>query len=253
MGAVPCPEGPGWPGVGWEGAGGASGSPPPQARSSASIPPWGRMETRIRAGGLNMGAWLLLAVALGDPVAIPASEALASYRIGRFEVSIAQFEAFAAGGGYANPVHWSEPGRAWLQTHPEGAGAVVRAAGRSPDHPVVGVNRFEAEAYCASQSEPYPWGEGVEREVRWFAEGKYGRIESVATAPVESGAENASPFGLVHGAGNVWEWTADTVGGSGSLRGGSFMNLPSYCTCRHEERARVEEARLTAGFRCAWP
>ncbi len=229
------------------------------------------METRIRAGGLNMGAWLLLAVALGDPVAIPASEALASYRIGRFEVSIAQFEAFAAGGGYANPVHWSEPGRAWLQTHPEGAGAVVRAAGRSPDHPVVGVNRFEAEAYCASQggrlptgeewgravcasqSEPYPWGEGVEREVRWFAEGKYGRIESVATAPVESGAENASPFGLVHGAGNVWEWTADTVGGSGSLRGGSFMNLPSYCTCRHEERARVEEARLTAGFRCAWP
>jgi formylglycine-generating enzyme required for sulfatase activity len=229
------------------------------------------METRIRAGGLNMGAWLLLAVALGDPVAIPASEALASYRIDRFEVSIAQFEAFADGGGYANPERWTEAGRAWLQTHPEGAGALVRAAGRSSGHPVVGVTRFEAEAYCASQGGrlptgeewgravcaagggPYPWGEGVKREVRWFAEGKYGRIESVATAPVESGPENASPFGLVHGAGNVWEWTADSFGESGSLRGGSFMNLPSYCTCRHEERVRVDEARLTAGFRCAWP
>ncbi len=218
-----------------------------------------------------MVAWLLVAVALGDPVAIPATDSLASYRIDRFEVSVAQFEAFAAGGGYANPAHWSEAGRVWLQTHPNGAGARVRLSGRSSDHPVVGVTRFEAEAYCAAQGGrlptgaewgqavcapgggPYPWGDGVDREVRWFAEGKYGRLESVATASVESGAENASPFGLVHGAGNVWEWTSDSLGNSGTLRGGSFMNLPSYCTCRHEERARVEEARLTVGFRCAWP
>jgi len=217
-----------------------------------------------------MGIWLLIAAALGDPVAILASEAEESYRIGRYEVSIDQFEAFVKAGGYETASHWSEAGRAWLQSNPGGEGAALRRSDREGDHPVVAVTRFEAEAYCAAQggrlpsgtewaramcagNGPYPWGEGADRNARWFAEGKYGRVGSVATDPVKSGIENASPMGLVHGAGNVWEWTSDNRGEWGMLRGGSYMNLPSYCTCTRGEWARPGDARLTAGFRCAWP
>jgi hypothetical protein len=34
--------------------------------------------------------------------------------IGRFPVTNAEFSAFVAAGGYANPAFWSEGGRAWL-------------------------------------------------------------------------------------------------------------------------------------------
>lgn len=217
-----------------------------------------------------MGIWLLIAAAMGDPVTIPVSGAEESYRIDRIEVSVDQFEAFVESGGFDNLSNWSDAGKAWLQSNPAGQGAEARRSARDGSHPVVAVTRFEAEAYCAAQGGrlptgeqwaravcaeggPYPWGAGVEREVQWFAEGKYGQVERVATQPVESGVENASPLGLVHGAGNVWEWTSDERGaGWGTLRGGSYMNLPSYCTCDREEWARPDEARLTAGFRCAW-
>ena len=216
-----------------------------------------------------MLGWLMLAVAQGDPVDIPATEGLASYRIDRGEVSVSDFEGFVSAGGYLKRDFWSEQGWAWIQENKNGAGAQARLSGRKGDHPVVAVSFFEAEAYCRSKggklpsaaqwenavcgsNGPYPWGEGTDREVSWFAEGKYGRVESVSTWPVHSGEANASPHGLLHGAGNVWEWTQANVGDWVVLRGGSFSNLPSYCTCKQVELAKPGESRLTAGFRCAW-
>ncbi len=217
-----------------------------------------------------MIGWVMLAVARGNPVDIPATDSVASYRIDRTEVSVSDFEEFFADAGYSTRAFWSDDGWTWAQRHPLGAGAEARASGREGDHPVVAVTFFEAQAYCrfkggdlptAAQWEgavcggkkPYPWGTGTDRKVSWFAEGKYGRITGVSTWPVDSGEENASLHGLLHGAGNVWEWTQERVGGWVGLRGGSFSNLPSYCTCNHTELALPDEARLTAGFRCAWP
>jgi len=217
-----------------------------------------------------MLGWLMLALAHGDALDIPATDGLASYRIDRGEVSVSEFESFVTAGGYLAREYWSEDGWDWIQENKAGAGVLARSSNRAGDHPVVAVTLYEAEAYCRSKGGslpsaaqwqqavcgakgPYPWGEGIDRKVAWFAEGKYGKIESVTTWPVHSGEDNASPHGLLHGAGNVWEWTQEQVGDWWVLRGGSFSNLPSYCTCTHKELATPADSRLTTGFRCVWP
>ena len=200
------------------------------------------------------------------------------------EVSIDAFEAFAAV-GYQDPTLWSEAGGTWLADHQGGAGAELRAAGREGGHPVVAVTWYEADAYCRWRggrlpTEPewelgacgghsdgvYPWGPTTPSGPVWYEGGKAGHVASVATQPVDQSADTTrSPYGLHHVIGNVWEWTADWYHRDPeeqpvepeeqrwkTLRGGSFMNLPSYCTCTHREPAAPTKVSLTAGFRCAY-
>lgn len=217
------------------------------------------------------------------------------------EVDILRFERFVRE-GWDQDDRWSTEGLKWRETHPEGSGAETRASGRSPDHPVVAVTWYEADAFCrwsggrlpgeaeweyaacGGSDTRYPWGdEEPDSSARglqalepsssapvWYNEGKYGMVPGVASRPVHVQDERLrSPFGLLHVTGNVWEWTRDRydsagyeTGGKGQvrvamspwrvLRGGSYENLPSYCTCTHREPARPEEPRLTAGFRCVY-
>lgn len=183
------------------------------------------------------------------------------------EVSIAAYEAFAAV-GYADAKWWSAEGWRWAQAHPAGAGAAVRASGRTGDHPVVAVTFHEADAYCrwkgqrlptgaeweaaACNGGRYPWGDDENPAAVWYQEGHHGQVESVKTKPVTE-SPLPSHAGLLHAAGNVWEWTQDAfdpVGKWRTLRGGSYANLPSYCTCAHKEPAGPDDVRLTVGFRC---
>lgn len=224
-----------------------------------------------------------------EPDAPPQQVTLRAYRIAPTEVTIDQFVAFKTAGGFDTPRWWSEDGRAWLAQHPDGAGDAARAAGRAGSHPVVAVTFFEAEAYCASvggrlpteaeweraacgtDGRRFPWGESDSEAARWYAGGKFGNINQVDTAPAAEQDESLhSPDGLLHMAGNVWEWTTDRYhavdwGGASdenpratpdtpwhTLRGGSYMNLPSYCSCQHREPARPERTALTIGFRCVW-
>lgn len=213
---------------------------------------------------------------------------LAAYRIDRTEVTVTAFEAFAAE-GYADPSLWSAAGQAWLTAHPKGAGATHRAAGRSGDHPVVAVTWYEAEAYCrwkggalpteaqwehaacGQGGQRYPWGDSIDVDAVWYQGGKTGHIQEVHTAAVDTQAEELrSPCGALHMIGNAWEWTADgyhrdinafAEGGVAAgttptwrtVRGGSFMNLPSYATCTHREPAEPDRYTYTIGFRCVYP
>ncbi len=225
------------------------------------------------------------------PDAPPRDVTLSAYRIDRTEVTIAAFEAFMAG-PVAERDHWSEAGWAWHQAHPQGAGADLRAADRSADHPVVAVTWFEADAYCRSVGghlpteaqwehaacgggdQRYAWGDSEEVSASWYSGGKFGHIQAVHTvAATDQDPSLASPFGLLHTSGNVWEWTADHYHRQGYepagqattdpasaqetpwrvLRGGSFMNLPSYCRCTHREPAMPDRVAFTTGFRCAYP
>ncbi len=222
----------------------------------------------------------------------PREVRVSAFSIDRAEVSIAAFEAFTAAGGYADPAQWSDEGRAWLATHPEGAGARLRQAGRDSDHPVVAVTWYEADAYCrwrggalpteaqweraacGEGERRFPWGDSEETvSVAWYTGGKLGHITTIRTVPVDAADDSeVGPFGLLHAAGNVWEWTADSYRADAwqegetatdpvvsatspwhTLRGGSYMNLPSYCTCAHREPARPDRVAFTTGFRCAYP
>lgn len=215
---------------------------------------------------------------------------LQAYRIDTTEVTLADYEAFAAAGGYRTPSLWSADGAAWLSAHPEGAGSTVRSSGRADDHPVVAVTWYEADAYCrwkggslpteaqweyascGGRGTRYAWGDADSVEAAWFTEGKTGQLTSVHTRAVaEQDPRAAAPNGLRHTAGNVWEWTADSYHSRyyaespatdprndaatpwRTVRGGGFDNLPSYCTCTHREPALPDEPRLTIGFRCAYP
>jgi iron(II)-dependent oxidoreductase len=216
---------------------------------------------------------LALLLGLGEKVLIPATSDTPTYRIDRTEVSIADYEAFEADGAYSEKRHWSAAGLAWREKNPEGAGAAHRRSKRSSDHPVVAISFFEAEAYCAWSGgnlptnaqwsgavctpSPFPWGASQQVPAAWFNEGKHGRITQVVTQSVnESHSSVAGPKGLLHGAGNVWEWTRDlAVEGQAfrTLRGGSYANLPSYCRCDARSPALPSDTRLTTGIRCVYP
>jgi formylglycine-generating enzyme required for sulfatase activity len=214
---------------------------------------------------------------------------LSPYRIDLTEVSIQEFEKFVAT-GWDQDDSWTPEGLQWRTDHPEGAGATHRRAGRDEDHPVVAVSWFEADAYCRWKGGHLPteaqweqaacrgqkegrfaWGDDEMVEAPWYSAGKYGHLQSVLTKSVADAPETQqTQDGLYHTTGNVWEWTSDwyhaqhyQTGGiqdpkgpdSGTwktLRGGSFMNLPSYCTCTHREPAHPTRVAYTTGFRCAY-
>ncbi len=213
---------------------------------------------------------------------------LSAYRIDRSEVSVGAFERFVAE-GWQDEQWWTADGLSWRAAHPDGAGAATRRSERGDEHPVVAVSWYEASAYCAwaggrlpteaeweraachGDGERFPWGDDEPEGPAWFTGGKLRAVQGVITQPADQQDPSlSSPVGLLHAAGNVWEWTADGyrsdayAGGDAEdpvgahdtpwrvLRGGSYMNLPSYCSCRHREPARPEQQRLTAGFRCAY-
>lgn len=206
-----------------------------------------------------------------------------AFSLDRHEVTIDAYEAFVASSAWSDPQYWTAEGLAWKRAHPGGLGPKLRASGRSGDHPVVGVSWYEADAYCRSrgqqlpresqwerachtEGERFPWGDEENFVANWYGGGKGGQVSGVMThSALVSDAAILSREGALHLAGNVWEWTADWYGaysaeterpagpGAGSwkvVRGGSYMNLASYCTCSHREPVRPEEMRLTIGFRC---
>lgn len=214
---------------------------------------------------------------------------LKPYRIDLTEVSVREFEQFVANGWHID-THWTPEGLAWRTQNPEGAGSIHRKAGRGDNHPVVAVTWYEADAYChwkggrlpteaeweqaacnGQQEGRFAWGDDEMVEAPWYSAGKYGHLQSVLTERVDDAPDTQrTNDGLYHTTGNVWEWTADwyhatyyqngehnnptgpETGTWKTLRGGSFMNLPSYCTCTHREPARPTRVAYTTGFRCVY-
>ena len=214
---------------------------------------------------------------------------LSPFAIDLTEVSIQDFERFVKEGWYTDS-HWSPEGLAWRTQNPSGAGLTYRTADRSENHPVVAVTWYEADAFCrwnggrlpteaeweytacrGQQDGRFAWGDDEMVEAPWYSAGKYGHLQKVLTEVVDDAPEaQRTKDGLYHTTGNVWEWTADwyhaqyyaqnetdnpkgpDTGTWKTLRGGSFMNLPSYCTCTHREPARPTRVAFTTGFRCAY-
>jgi len=190
---------------------------------------------------------------------------LGAYWIDRTEVTNAMFQRFVAATGH-------DAGSAWRD----------RASGK-PDHPVGGVNWFDAKAYCrwAGRSLPteaewekaargtdgrkHPWGNEEPDESRCNRD-----MQEGGTTPVgKYSPKGDSPYGAADMIGNVWEWVADWYDsgyyagaprenppgpGSGTsrvLRGGSWLSYDGNVRAANRDRGSPGYRFHSFGFRCA--
>lgn len=138
-----------------------------------------------------------------------------AFQIGRNPVTNAEYYLFVWSTGYRVPKEWSG----------------FRFAEGTENHPVIGVSKNDAQAYCDWLNEVlgadyrmpteaewesaarggddrlYPWGDEFDPwRCNTLESGKRG------TTPVgEYSPSGDSPFGVVDMAGNVWEWTTSVL------------------------------------------
>lgn len=226
-----------------------------------------------------------------------------AFAIARAPVTNAEFAEFVDAGGYRRREFWSEAGWAWREragaSRPvywlpdTGDGFRLRRFDETvrlpPDEPVIHVNWFEANAWCAwagrrlpteieweaaALGEPegdrlaatkrtYPWGETP-------PEPRHANLDGGSLGCIEVGAlaDGDSAFGCRQMLGNVWEWTADTFAPFPAfradayrdysesqfhrtkvLRGGAWATRSRILTGRYRNFFGPERHDIMAGFR----
>ncbi len=237
------------------------GYPPPQlAATHDKLSPAGarpiRGDAEIPGGTFQLGAapgapFTFDNEKWAHPVEVPA------FRIARVPVTNSEFADFVRDRGYLRRELWSHQGWTWRAKtgaeHPDywmraGSGWLRRnfdsLVPLEPDHPVVHVNWYEAEAYCnwagrrlpteaewemAASAEPtsdgrgitdrkrrYPWGDEAPTPERANLDSRFR-----GCADVGAFAAGDSAFGCRQMAGNVWEWTSS-----------AFYPFPGYIVDR---------------------
>ena len=202
------------------------------------------------------------------------------FMIDVYPVTNQQFEKFIEAGGYKEDQYWSHQGRKWRDkeriTKPkfwnrrrriETTSIVLRRKWILPEHPVVGVCYYEAEAYAnwadkrlateleweraarGSDGRLYSWGNYFNKE-RCNTEG----CGIGKTTKVTRFTNGKSPTGCYDMVGNVWEWTASLYNKEEEprvLRGGSWEDNRIFARCANRNRNNPDFRSNTIGFRCA--
>ncbi len=152
-----------------------------------------------------------------------------------------------------------------------------------PEHPVVGVSWVDADRYCrwagmrlptdaewelaagGTDGRRYPWG----NEPHTCELAVYAHCPPHSTVPVDSYPRGASPYGVLHMAGNAWEWVWDWWSSGYYRRSprqdpmgperGRMRSIRGGCWNRSHVHLRVEDRdsgvlglrNNHVGFRCA--
>ncbi len=162
------------------------------------------------------------------------------FRIARYPVTCGEYLAFVEGGGYEEPEHWSERGRDWLTGtdhhaplhwhQVDGTWHRRDVRGSVPveavaDEILCHVSFFEAEAYASWLGVRLPTEAEWEKAARWnpdhgvtgrnpwgdpAADTQRANIDHLSWGPSRIGShpDGASPLGVEHMIGDVWEWTS---------------------------------------------
>lgn len=215
---------------------------------------------------------------------------LSAYSIDRWPVTVASYAQFIDAGGYEDPRYWSSRGWYWREREaierPRFWGEDEWAAYLVPNHPVVGVSVYEAEAYAAfrgarlptdaewekacrgTDGRCHPWGDA------WIedAAGQRG-VGPRGTVPIGSFPKGRSIYGVGDLVGCVWQWCADVADENAEpaendpfvdpedyeedekrvTRGGAWNTLAWSVNCT-SRNAYPPTARFSnLGFRCVVP
>lgn len=206
----------------------------------------------------------------------PTTVRVASFRIDRHEVTNAQYRAFLDFVRSSNDTAFAHEKQPRIKDHTSKFSA--DEAFNRDDQPVVGVDWFDAYAYCrwvggrlpsgdewefaarGTTKRLYPWGDLFRAANCVGSEG-----DADAPAAADSSPEGASMFGVLHLAGNAEEWTSeDKEGGNGEqkiLRGGEWSQACEISGVSYTRRvsAPVDYPSRSGGtsrgsevgFRCA--
>ena len=172
----------------------------------------------------------------------------APFKIDRHPITNADYETFVKATGHRPPLYWT--------------GLV------SPkpllDHPVVGVDYYDALAYARWRGKDLPYEDEWERAARgtdgrvypWGNDQEYSgantaRVGLKMTVPTDLHPENVAPDGCRDMVGNAWELTHSPAPGGGVVvRGGSWYDFALYAKTHFRFASRPDARNGTIGFRC---
>ena len=89
------------------------------------------------------------------------------YRISRYQVTNAQYQAFVEADGYRDEQFWTEDGWRWRQSEDADSPRDFGPLFQAPNHPRVGVSWYEAVAYCSWLSERLGYTVRLPSEAEW--------------------------------------------------------------------------------------
>ena len=208
---------------------------------------------------------------------------LDSYAIDSYPVTCGQYKEFMLADGYKNSQYWSKEGWQWLQTNPISQPLYWQDASQWDNHPVCGVNYYEAEAYANFVGKRLPteaeWEKAAKFETKVLKNWEEKKLDALDnqdnnlfnTVPVNPDFETKTIWGCYSMLGNVWEWTASWFMGYEGfeyylypgysqvyfdtqhrvLRGGSWATLPWALRSSFRNWYHPWVRQIFAGFRCA--
>ncbi len=202
----------------------------------------------------------------------PQQRRVTAFRISRYPVTNAQFEAFVQDPqGYANGRWWPPAASAWRGHNPGPRPATFSNARRPREQ----VSWYEAMAFCnwlgdrlgmgvslptslqwmraarGDDERRFPWGDEFDL-LRCNVRESFIRM----TTQVSRYREGASPCGAQDMAGNVWEWCRDAQPGGNNapgskrlIHGGSFLSEAERAVIDFRYALAPERAHASIGFR----